>query len=137
MSLIHFSTSDMALMVCERLLPGGVVTFIKIQPMSSSGTRPVLVVFIRTTSRAILATSAVPTIHLRRKNHFTPPLYRRIRRLNEASKAWWKREEKLSFWPVEVSMCGVMIRAHKAGLRVRALMAEMPTATAIVKPNCM
>lgn len=68
------SISSIARMVWFRLLPGGVVTLTKMLPMSSSGTRPVLVVRISTTNNTTVAPIPTPTSHLRRKNHLTPPL---------------------------------------------------------------
>ena len=46
-----------------------------------------------------------------------------------------KRAAKFSFCVPSSLIYGFRIRAHKAGLSVNALIAEIPTATAIVRPN--
>ena len=81
--------------------------------------------------------SPLHAIHLRLKKNFTPPLYLKRIRLKDVSKALWKREEKLSFCPLDVSIWGVISKVHKAGLNVNAFTAEIPTATAMVSPNCV
>ena len=72
--------------------------------MSSSGTSPVFVVRMKKTNKAQTATKETQAIHFRRRKNDTPFLYFSTKRLNEASKAWWKREEKLNFSPVVLSM---------------------------------
>ena len=47
----------------------------------------------------------------------------------------WKRDEKLNFSPFAASMCGVIISAQRAGLKVNALIRDIATATAMVSPN--
>ena len=121
--------------VSARVLPGAVVTETNTVPVSSSGIKPVLVVFTSTPRNTQTAIRAMPATHLWLKKYFTPILYLFTILPKAASKAIWKRDEKLSFFPSSAFIWGVMIRAHKAGLSVRAFMAEMPTATAIVRPN--
>ena len=48
-----------------------------------------------------------------------------------------KRAAKLSLTSPFSSTYGFSISAHRAGDRVRALMADKPTATAMVIPNCV
>ena len=137
MSFSLRSTSFSMLFVSASVLPGEVVTETKTVPVSSSGMRPVFVVFTSTNRSTQTATRAMPIIHLRLNKYFTPTLYLRTILPKAASKAKWKREEKLSLLPSVASEWGVMMRAQSAGLSVRALTADMPTATAIVRPNCV
>ena len=56
-------------------------------------------------------------------------------RLKAESKAKRKRVENSGFLPSSKISLGRKISAHKAGERVNALIAEIPTATAMVIPN--
>ena len=135
--LMRFSTSFMMLLVSESVLPGAAVTETNSVPVSSSGINPVLVVLTSTASKIQFTASATPTSHLRRKKNFTPILYLLTKRPKAVSKAMWKRDEKLIFLPSSACMWGVMMSAQSAGQVVRAFNADIPTATAIVKPNCV
>ena len=135
MSLIRRLISSITSCVSARLLPGEVRTSMKTVPISSWGTSPVLVVLIKKKSPLPATTSNTTASHLRLSMKNTPLLYFITTRWKAVSKATWKREEKLIFPPLPVSACGVMISAQRAGLRVMALRREIPTATAIVRPN--
>ena len=129
-SAITFSVSAM-------LVPGGVRRSMLMVPMSSLGTRPVLVVFIRYTSPPHATTSMMTVIHLCLNMKSTRCLYLFTTAPNAVSNALWKRLEKLAFLPSTISSCGVMIKAQRAGERVSEFTSEIPTATAIVRPNCV
>ena len=75
--------------------------------------------------------------HLCLIKNFAPILYFRTIRLNAESNAIRKRVENSGFFPSTSISFGRSIRAHKAGESVSALMAEIPTATAMVMPNCV
>ena len=95
----QLSTCSMTMRVCRVLLPGEVRTSMKTVPISSLGTRPVLVVDMRSAKPAHATTSSRPASHLRRSMNSTPNLYRDTSRWNAASNAMWKRDEKLSRRP--------------------------------------
>ena len=129
------SISAITFSVSEMLVPGGVRTSMLMEPISSLGTRPVLVVFIRYASPPQATISMIRVSHLRLNMKSTMCLYLFTIRLNPASNAWWNLVEKLAFSPSLASLCGVMISAQRAGESVRELSREIPTATAIVRPN--
>lgn len=80
--------------------------------------------------------AAIPhTIHRRLIKNSTPFLYLPTKVAKAVLNERAKRCLNVSgAWPDGTSS-GRSSRAHKAGLRVRALKAEMPTATAMVNPN--
>ena len=68
-------TLPIILLVSASELPGAVVTLIMIVPWSSSGTRPVLVLFISSTSPIIARPSVAQVSHLCLMNTMTPRWY--------------------------------------------------------------
>ena len=118
-------------------VPGAVVTFTMIVPWSSSGTRPVLVLFISRTSAANARPSVDHISHLCLMKSSTPCLYLLIRaaesRVECLAEAGRKVVAHLSVF-VEVRF---QDEGASAGESVRAFNAEIPTATAIVIPNCV
>ena len=137
MELILASISANTLSVSAILVPGGVRTSILIDPISSLGTRPVLVVFMRYASPPQAIINNMTVSHLRLNINSTTCLYLFTTAPNPASNALWKRLEKLAFCPGMTSSCGVIIMAQRAGESVSELINEIPTATAIVSPNCV
>ena len=137
MSRMAASISSMMRSVSSRLLPGEVCTPTLIVPMSSCGTRPVLVTLISQTSTPHAATMLPTAIALRRNKKDTPRSYFCCTRRNERSKAAWNRSEKPGISPLAASARGRRMSAQSAGLSVMALSSEMATATAIVSPNCV
>ena len=77
-------------------LPGAVVTLTMIVPWSSSGTRPVLVVFISTKSAAKASASVDHMSQRRLMKNITPCLYLLIMAVKIALNALRKRAAKLS-----------------------------------------
>ena len=135
-SLIRLSISSITTLVCSKFVPGEVRTSTKIVPISSCGTSPVFVVFIKINNPAPAITNNTPANHLCLNIKNTPVLYFITIRWNAVSNAIWKREEKLILPPFPITW-GVIIKAHNAGLKVNALTIEIATATAIVRPNCV
>ena len=86
----------MTMCVSASEVPGAVVTFTMIVPWSSSGTRPVLVLFISRTSAANARPSVDHISHLCLMKSSTPCLYLLIRVLNPELNALRKRAAKLS-----------------------------------------
>jgi len=130
-------TCSMTLWVSASEEPGAVVTLTMIVPWSSSGTRPVLVVFISRASAAMVRPSVDHISHLCLMKSITPCLYLLTKAPNAVLKALRKRAAKLSRISPFSSRYGFRIMAQSAGDSVRALTAERPTATAIVIPNCV
>ena len=129
--------SSITLVVSASDEPGASVTFTITVPWSSSGTRPVFVLFISTISRPNASASVDHMSHLCLMKSSTPCLYFLTMTPNAALKALRKRAAKLSRISPFSSRYGFMIRAQSAGDSVRAFTAERPTATAIVIPNCV
>ena len=86
-SLIRRSISFITSFVSSRLLPGEVRTSMNTVPISSWGTRPVLVVFIKKNNPAPATISNTPVSHLRLTIKNTPPLYFITTRWKAVSKA--------------------------------------------------
>ena len=124
-------------LVVANELPAAVVTLTNNTPWSSSGTRLVFVVFIRKNNRTTEQANIDHISHLRLIKKSTPFLYLAIRASKAVLNALRKREAKLFFCVPSSLIYGFSISAHNAGLRVNALIAEIPTATAIVRPNCV
>ena len=132
---MRFSIRIITSLVVFNELPAAVLTFTNTTPWSSSGTKLVLVVFIKKANSTTEATRSVHTIHLRLIKNNTPFLYLSIIASKAALNALRKRAAKLFFSVPSSLIYGFKNKAHSAGLKVSALTAEIPTATAIVKPN--
>jgi len=81
------------------------------------------------------ATNEVHTIQRWRMKNMTPFLYLPSTALNEALYA--ARTRPLMLFALFVPSDGRIMMAHKAGQSVNAEIMEMPTAVAIVMPNCV
>ena len=116
-------------------VPEGVFRLTIMVPVSSSGISPVGVVRIKYTN-STSETASVPHIsHRFSMNNNTPRVYLPDMIVNEALNALRKRAAKLFFSLPFSSLYGFISKAQRAGESVKALIAEMPTATAIVIPN--
>ena len=83
----QLSTCTITLRVSCTLLPGEVRTSMKTVPISSLGTRPVLVVIINRANPPQAITSRVAASHLRLSMNTTPTLYFMTSRWKAVSKA--------------------------------------------------
>ncbi len=98
--LMRSEISSMTLWVSASDEPGAVVTLTMMVPWSSSGTRPVLVLFISTTSAASARPRVDHMSHLCLMKSSTPCLYLSIIVSKAVLKALRKRAAKLSrIWP--------------------------------------
>lgn len=118
-------------------VPGLAFMLIITVPVSSSGISPVFVVRIRNASSRMEAKIVLHISHFRLTKKSTERMYRSVRTSNDALNALRNRAAKLAFVFPFSSLYGRSISAQSAGESVKALTAEMPTATAIVIPNCL
>ena len=118
-------------------LPGAVLTLTNSTPWSSSGTNPVFVVFISTASSATEHANSPHASQRRLMKSSTTVLYLATSTSKAELNARRKRAAKFCFSVPSSLIYGLSSSAQSAGLSVRALMAERPTATAIVSPNCV
>ena len=130
------ASSSSIFVVSWRELPGAASTLTKSVPISSFGTREVLLVLIRYMSAPIATIRIRPAAHLFLMKNVTPCLYFLDMPWNAASNAILNLVENFfGFSPGFTSSLGCRISAHIAGEKVSALTAERPTATAMVRPN--
>ena len=99
-------------------------------PVSSSGISPVFVIFTKSTSSPSDTAITLHSSHLRRTTNITPRTYLRLMRSNTALKALRNLAAKLSFVLPCSSVYGLRSNAHNAGESVKALIADIPIATA-------
>ena len=119
----------------SKVEPGGSVTSANMIPRSSLGINPEGVIWKRTTVIPENTKRATTTIHFLRVKNPNDLTYFLFILSKFVLKAMKNRSLKLALRCLE-SVCGFNSNAHKAGLKVNALTAEIKIAIAKVTANC-
>src|SRR5258708_16375205 len=129
--------ASVAFVVLLRLLPPGVWVTAIIKPWSSSGIKPEGVLCTSIQAPAATISSPIIGTHLYRIRNFRLLIYRSVMAEKAALKAPKNRAASPFLRPPS-SACGLRRnKAHKPGLRVRALTAEIRMAVARGNANCL
>src|SRR6056297_749651 len=121
--------------VFSMVVPGGMLTLTNIIPLSSSGTNPDGVDLNKNTASPLKPTNKASVIHFLLTKVPMVLVYLLVIAVKPTLKALKKRAITLDFLPFSW-LCGFKNKAAKAGLKVKALTADIKIATANVIPNC-